>query len=164
MTHRRSFLFAGVLAGLVLVNHTVGAAEFSGQGKSVGAVSVTNVFPGDAPDHMIVLVSSKAEDTSEDALYGNVSVHHTEIQDISGSSGTAWGYRTSTHANGDQSFHKFEGTMSNLAPDGSSGDFKGSWEFTGGTGKYAGITGSGTYEGKMVNSVATYTWEGTHSK
>lgn len=49
------------------------------------------------------------------------------------------GYKTFTAADGGQVFAKYQGTEA-AAP-----VYKGKWEFVGGTGKYAGIKGHGSY-------------------
>lgn len=68
------------------------------------------------------------------------------IADISGSSGRAHGYSTMVFDNGDSTFVRFEGTMQ-LKKDGSSTD-KGTWKYVRGTGKFTGISGSGTFKGQ----------------
>ena len=67
------------------------------------------------------------------------------IGDITGSTGRAHGYSTSVFDNGDTTFVRFEGT-SQSKKDGS-GSLKGTWRYVRGTGKFKGISGSGTYKG-----------------
>ncbi|HXL86211.1 MAG TPA: hypothetical protein VN927_03335 [Gemmatimonadaceae bacterium] len=67
------------------------------------------------------------------------------IADIAGSTGRAHGYSTSVFDNGDSTFVRFEGTTQ-AKKDGSSTD-KGTWRYVRGTGKFKGISGSGTFKG-----------------
>ena len=68
------------------------------------------------------------------------------IADIAGSSGRAHGYSTSVFDNGDSTIVRFDGT-SESKKDGS-GTVKGTWRYVRGTGKFKGISGSGTYKGQ----------------
>lgn len=67
------------------------------------------------------------------------------IGDITGSTVRAHGYSTSVFDNGDTTTVRFEGT-SQSKKDGS-GSVKGTWRYVRGTGKFKGISGSGTYKG-----------------
>jgi hypothetical protein len=68
------------------------------------------------------------------------------IGDVTGSTGRAHGYSTSVFDNGDTTFVRFEGTLQ-LKKDGSGTD-KGTWRYVRGTGKFKGISGSGTFKGE----------------
>ena len=68
------------------------------------------------------------------------------IGDVTGSTGRAHGYSTSVFDNGDSTFARFEGTLQRKK-DGSSTD-KGTWRYVRGTGKFTGISGSGTFKGE----------------
>jgi len=67
------------------------------------------------------------------------------ISDVTGSKGRGHGFSTSVMDNGDSTFVRYEGTMQ-MKKDGS-GTYKGTWKYVRGTGKFKGITGSGTYQG-----------------
>ena len=66
------------------------------------------------------------------------------IGDMTGSKARIHGYSTSVMDNGDTTVVRFEGN-SEMKKDGS-GSGKGTWKFVRGTGKFRGITGSGTYK------------------
>ncbi|HEY8852391.1 MAG TPA: hypothetical protein VIM36_09440 [Gemmatimonadaceae bacterium] len=68
------------------------------------------------------------------------------IADITGSTGRAHGFSSSVFDNGDSTFVRFEGT-SQGKKDGSSTD-KGTWRYVRGTGRFTGISGSGTFKGE----------------
>jgi hypothetical protein len=61
---------------------------------------------------------------------------------------TAGGYKTFTEADGSKVFAKFTVTEGKMP------DIRGTFEFTGGTGKYEGITGKGTFHDVFVSDKA----------
>jgi hypothetical protein len=67
------------------------------------------------------------------------------IADVTGANGKAHGYSTSVMDNGDSTIVRYEGTTQ-TKKDGS-GAIKGTWKYVRGTGKFRGISGSGTYKG-----------------
>ena len=73
---------------------------------------------------------------------------NASIGDMTGSNGRAHGYSTSVMDNGDSTFVRYEGT-SQMKKDGS-GTAKGTWRYVRGTGKFSGISGSGTYKGETA--------------
>jgi hypothetical protein len=68
------------------------------------------------------------------------------IGDMTGSTGKDHGYSTTVMDNGDSTFVRYEGTMQ-MKKDGS-GTLNGTWKYVRGTGKFRGISGSGTYKGQ----------------
>jgi hypothetical protein len=67
----------------------------------------------------------------------------TETMDINGNTMRVRGVHVGTMANGDKNFSWYQGTSD--AKDGSLQTAKGTWGFTGGTGKFKGLKGKGTY-------------------
>jgi len=67
---------------------------------------------------------------------------------MTGSSVRAHGYSSSVFDNGDSTFVRYEGT-SQMNKD-RSGTIKGTWRYVRGTGKFSGISGSGTYKGETA--------------
>jgi hypothetical protein len=70
------------------------------------------------------------------------------IGDITGSIARVHGYSTNLMDNGDSTIARYEGTMQ-MKKDGSGTD-KGTWRYVRGTGKFKGITGSGTFKGEAA--------------
>jgi hypothetical protein len=68
------------------------------------------------------------------------------IGDMSGSTARNHGYSTSVMDNGDSTVVRYEGT-SQMKKDGA-GNIHGTWRYVRGTGKFSGISGSGTYKGE----------------
>ena len=62
--------------------------------------------------------------------------------DLHGDKGTSHGYYVDNMENGDKTFVHWQGTDSM-----SEGTSAGKWNYTGGTGKFKGIKGGGTYKG-----------------
>jgi len=70
---------------------------------------------------------------------------NASIADMNGSMGKDHGYSTSVMDNGDSTIVRYEGTMQ-MKKDGS-GTYKGTWKYVRATGKFRGISGSGTFKG-----------------
>ena len=68
------------------------------------------------------------------------------IGDMSGATGRTHGYSTSVFETGDTTVVRYEGTTQ--AKKDGSGTVKGTWKYVRGTGKFRGISGSGTYKGQ----------------
>jgi hypothetical protein len=73
---------------------------------------------------------------------------NASISDVTGSTAKAHGYSTSVMDNGDSTIVRYEGT-SQMKKDGS-GSLKGTWRYVRGTGKFSGISGSGTFKGEAA--------------
>ena len=122
------------------------------------------MFPGDKPEHEVTLINLRAVDNSADPDFNNVQVNEILVSDYTAGTGRDWGHRAGTHPDGDKMYMSFEGTAKTvIKPDGSPDTtFEGKWWYTGGTGKFKGITGDGTYKGKATAEGITYTWEGEY--
>jgi hypothetical protein len=95
---------------------------------------------GDRPDHQMNLQQLKCTWTKPMEIEGVKAKEGvgTETNDISGGSLRTRGSHVATMESGDRFFASYQGT-------GSSAGGKGTWGFTGGTGKLKGIKGKGTY-------------------
>jgi hypothetical protein len=69
----------------------------------------------------------------------------SSVADTHGNSAHSHGYYVDNMANGDKAFVRWEGSDS--MKDGTS---EGKWSYTGGTGKFKGIKGGGSYKGKYA--------------
>jgi hypothetical protein len=82
--------------------------------------------------------------------------------EINGDKSTSNGYHTATLANGDKTTAHFHGTAT--MKDGKFQSGGGTWTFSSGTGKCAGIKGKGTFKGTPnADGTVTYTVEGEYS-
>ena len=82
-------------------------------------------------------------------VYGDVqSKDGTNVAygDASGAKVRSSGYHVSNLSNGDKIYVHFQGNDTTM--DGKPGTTEGTWSYTGGSGKFKGIKGKGTYKGK----------------
>jgi hypothetical protein len=98
--------------------------------------------------------------TVSDPLWNGATVSYTGMADLVSGSGTQTGYYVNQHPNGDTDYGTFEARITTA---GSAVTLEGTWKSTGGTGAFAGITGSGTYKGVMASPAEVETkWEGAY--
>jgi hypothetical protein len=100
---------------------------------------------GDLPDHTLGVEQLKCTWTKPMEIEGAKSKDgvSTETADISGNTARTRGFHVSTMDSGDKYFVWYQGTAS--MKEGTLVHQKGTWGFTGGTGKLKGIKGKGTY-------------------
>jgi hypothetical protein len=125
-----------------------------GRGVLVVTSSQTIAVPG-RPDHQVipsVMDGSMITDERGAAFDGA----RYQIVDMVDSAGMVnGGYKTFTTADGSMLFARYR-TL-----DGSGAHYTGKWEITGGTGKFEGATGGGTWDGTFVaDSVLIDTMDG----
>ncbi len=135
------------LTGLLLALAAPAAAEESGQWHAKGVLVILEkhtVKVEDRANHTVTLLdwdgavfNSDGKPFLDKARYQVVSV-----TDVGVSSG---GYKTFTDADGSKVFAKYRRTEANPP------EFRGTFEFIGGTGKYEGITGSGTFHVVLIS-------------
>jgi hypothetical protein len=131
------------------------SGSFSGR-----ANSQTTIAARDSPDHELNLVEITGPQTSSDQKWNGATVTYWGISDLSSGSGSQRGYFTNEHANGDRDQGLFEGTVT---ADGNEVALEGIWRFSGGTGSLRGLSGSGTYKGRMTSpSEVEMSWEGSY--
>ena len=138
--------------------------KISGTGGSVAIVSETKMFPGDKPEHELTLATIQEVDYSSDPDFNNVQVTAIGFSDYVAGNGNHWGHRVITHPNGDKTSMSYEGTTKTMMKSDGPPEttFEGKWRYTGGTGKFKGIIGGGTYKGELVEEGSKYEWEGEY--
>ncbi len=148
----RSKLF--LISGLLL---TLGATA-SGQTKVTGTLSCGKPDPsysievGDRAGHS-VSISKFACTWTTPMAYGDVQAkdgYDVSYGDASGAKVRGSGYHVSNLSNGDKVYVHFQGNDTMV--DGKPSTTEGTWSYTGGTGKFKGIKGKGTYKGKADSS------------
>jgi hypothetical protein len=123
----------------------------SGQTKISGTTQCGKPDPehlvpvGDRPDHSLGVEQTKCTWTKPMEIEGAKSKDgvSTSTEDISGDTARAHGFHVSTMDSGDKFFVWYQGTAT--MKDGALVSQKGTWGFTGGTGKLKGIKGKGTF-------------------
>ena len=136
---------------LVAVLVSFGVTSASAQTKISGTVQcgkadTQQVVPvGDHPDHSLGVQQFKCTWSKPLEIEGAKSKDDvlTETNDISGNTVRTRGFGVGTLDSGDKSFISYQGTAT--TKDGTLVSGKGTWGFTGGSGKLKGIKGKGTY-------------------
>jgi hypothetical protein len=160
-----------LLSGPVTDEASAQAKKVSGTGKFGPIVSQAILLPSDAPKHEVTLVNRVQTWNSADPDWNNVAVTQFVFADYIGGTGYHRGYNVNVHPGGDRTFLSYEGrTTRTTNPDGSwEAKFEGTMRFTGGTGRFQGITGDGAYVGKgsassgPVATSASFEWSAEYS-
>jgi hypothetical protein len=145
--------------------------KITGTGKFGPTLSQTLLLPTDVPKHEVMLTNRVQTWNSTDPEWNNVEVTQFVFTDYIAGSGYHRGHNTNLHPGGDRTFISYEGqTMRTTNADGSwASKFEGTFRFTGGTGKFQGISGQGTYIGKAsapggsTPTAASFDWQGEYS-
>ena len=144
---KRSIVWA-IAFGLVSIIHLVAQKR-----KISGTLSCAKPDPeytvdiGDRPGHVFVLAKSACSWTRPMQIEGvnTKDSRDVNVVDVDDAVSNSNGYDVSNMANGDKVFIHFSGTDRSLK------DGKplstGTWRYIGGTGKFKGIMGKGTYKG-----------------
>ena len=136
-----------LLAGLIAL--TAGAAsaqtKISGTADFGKADQQTVIPSGDGAGHALGVGQRKCTWSTPLEVNGEKSKEgvSTATMDVTGASAKTRGYHVTTTDAGDKYFVSFQGTA--RMKDGQETSEKGTWMFTGGTGKLKGIKGKGTY-------------------
>ena len=140
------------------------AHKISGTAKVMAVLSQTIMSLGDKPGHEVGLIRHLELDSSSDPGFNNIEYDVVETTDYVTGSGTHRGYRISTVPGGDKLNSAYEGTTRVVARPGAFPDitFEGKWWFTGGSGKFQGITGGGTYKGQATPAGVAWEWQGEY--
>ncbi len=129
--------------------------SFSGHIKSQSAIVVP-----DQTGHDLSLAEVVGTQKSADANWNNASLTYAGITDLIDGKGTQRGYFLNTRADGDRDWGTFEGrvtTANGLLT------VEGTYQETGGTGKFKGISGNGTFKTRMTSPRdVEATYQGTY--
>jgi hypothetical protein len=143
-----------VTFGLCLVGCAgVAAAQtkISGTGKCGKPEAQHAVEVGDRPGHMLVVVKQSCTWTTPIEMEGVKAKSYTAAitSDATGQKAQDHGYVVVTMENGDKAFVRINAGTSMMGKNGQPESDEGTWSYTGGTGKFKGLKGKGTYKGKM---------------
>lgn len=106
----------------------------------------TTISLSDVPNHELNLAEIAGTQKSTDPQWNDAHLTYWGIADLVAGSGSQRGYYVNEHADGDRDLGTFEGK---ITASGGQVTLEGTWKFTGGTGKLAGIRGGGSYKGRM---------------
>jgi hypothetical protein len=110
--------------------------------------SQTMMAVSDQTDHMIGVSVVSAIQKSSDANWNGAHLTVWGTANIVAGNGEQRGYFKNEHSNGDVDNGTFE---TKLTLSGNEATFAGTWRFSGGTRKFAKITGNGVFNGKQTS-------------
>jgi len=136
-----------IAVGLLSAVHLTAQTKISGTLACAKPAPLYTLDVGDRTGHALVLAKSACSWTRPMQIDGvnSTQSHDVNMVDVDGLNSDSNGYDVTDMVNGDRVFIRFSGT------DKSTKDGKplssGTWRFIGGTGRFDGITGKGTYKG-----------------
>ena len=117
-----------------------------------GTANVTTVEVGDVPGHVVGVVEFKGLSFFAD---GEVATHTNPATfDLTNGSGPHQGYVIHYFDDGSTSIERYQGEAM-LSADGKRTTVSGTFQCIGGTGRFAGLTGKGTYRGERLGALQT---------
>jgi hypothetical protein len=118
----------------------------------------------DDPGREVLVSGSLVALRSSEPEFDNVEAVDIGFSEHTVSRGVQRGNSITTHPGGEKTFIAYEGTSRTVAPadGGIRTTFEGDWWYTGGTGKFTGIIGGGTYSGHVTPSGPAYSFEGEY--
>ena len=124
------------------------------------ATSQTTISLPDVSNHDLSLLEVRGVQKSTDHNWDNAKITYWGTADLIAGNGPQRGYFVNEHADGDRDFGTFEGK---IVTTGGEVTIEGMWKYTGGTGNFQGLTGGGSYKGRMTSATEVEnTWEGTY--
>jgi hypothetical protein len=139
------------VAGL-FVPGIVHAQDLGTSRRVQNTAEVTTVEVGDAPGHIIGIVEFKGLTFFAD---GEVATHTNPATfDLANGSGPHQGYVVHYFDDGSTSIERYRGEA-RVSADGKRTMVEGTFECVGGTGRFAGIKGKGTYRGERLGALRT---------
>ena len=143
---KRSIVWA-IAFGLVSTIHLAAQTKISGTLSCAKPDPEYTVDIGDRPGHVFVLAKSACSWTRPMQIEGvdTKDSRDVNVVDVDDAVSESNGYDVSNMANGDKVFIRFSGTDRSLK--GGKPLSTGTWRYIGGTGKFRGIMGKGTYKG-----------------
>src|SRR2546426_12666689 len=119
------------------------SGSFSGK-----ANSQTILYLNDVPNHELHLNEIRAPQKSTDNKWNNAKITYWSTLDLVSGNGSQRGYFLKEHEDGDSESGSFEGKVTTTAKE---VILEGTLKYSGGTGKLKGLTGGGTYKGRLTS-------------
>jgi hypothetical protein len=114
----------------------------------------------DQPGHSLSVSQVTGTQSSADPKWNNSAINYWATMDMVGAQGIQRGYFVNDHGSAGLDRGTFEGNVSivNGLP-----AVDGKWQYTGGEGSFAGITGGGTFKTKLTSPTdIECTWQGAY--
>ena len=130
-------------------------------GSFAGSVRTQSVISlNDQANHSLGVAEISGTQSSSDPKWNNSTITYWATTDMQGTHGTQRGYFMNDHGSAGQDHGTFEGSVSFVA---GQVEVEGQWQYAGGTGNFAGITGSGTFKTRLTSPTAVEgNWQGTY--
>jgi hypothetical protein len=157
-----------VAGGILLAAVQPAAAQtgtFTATGKVTALLAETKMRLADKAGHELNMVRRLDTLSYSDPVLGSGQAIVLSTNDVIAGSGTNRGYFEIAHPTGDKTFTSFEGTVTATPKPGGPPEvtFEGKWSYVGGTGKFTGITGGGTYKGGLTPAGPAYEFGGRYT-
>jgi hypothetical protein len=131
------------------------SGSFSGTIRTQSVISLA-----DQPNHSLSVAEISGTQNSSDPKWNNSTITYWGVTDVRGTQGTQRGYFVNDHGSAGRDLGTFEGNVSVVA---GQPVVEGKWQYTGGEGSFAGITGGGTFKTKLTSPTAVEgTWQGAY--
>jgi len=129
-------------------------------GSFSGRIATQAVISLDQPNHSLAVAEVRGAQRSTDPKWNKCSITYWATTDMQGAQGVQRGYFLNDHGAEGQDRGSFEGNVSIV---GDEVVVEGKWQYTGGAGNFAGITGGGTFKVKPTSPTAVEgSWQGTY--
>jgi hypothetical protein len=154
-----------VTIGLCLAAAAAAQTKISGAGKCGKPDKQEMIEVGDRPGHMLMIAKESCTWTMPIEMAGVKARSYTGsiISDAMGQKSTDHGYVVVTMENGDKAFVRINQGTTTMTKDGKPEMGEGTWSYVGGTGKFKGLKGKGTYKTKAAGDGAEDQVEGEYS-
>ena len=112
-------------------------------------------------NHALTLIEVAGPQKSPDPLWEGARITYWGTSDLVNGSGSQCGYWCNEHPDGDRDWGTFEGK---ITTSGQQVTMEGMWKYTGGTGRFKGISGGGKYKGYFPSATdVVNNWEGEYT-
>lgn len=110
--------------------------------------------------HSIGIAHVAGTQSTADPKWDNSAISYWAVTDMAGTQGVQRGYFVNDHGPSGSDRGTFEGTISVVA---GQPVVEGKWQYTGGEGEFAGITGGGTFKTQLTSPTEVgCTWNGAY--
>jgi hypothetical protein len=148
----RSATLALVVAAGVVVPAFAQAQDLGNSRRVQGTAAITSVEVGDVAGHVVGVVEFKGLTFFEG---GEIATHSNPATfDLTDGSGPHQGYVIHYFDDGSTSIERYAGEA-RLSADGKRTTVEGTFDCVGGTGRFAGLKGQGTYRGERLGALQT---------
>jgi hypothetical protein len=130
-------------------------------GSSTGRARVqTSAAIPDAANHELSLAEVEGPQKCSDPLFADARITYWGTADLMAGSGPQRGYWINHHANGETDWGTYEGQISTS---GGQVTMEGTYKWTGGSGKFKGISGGGKYKARFTSPTEVINdWQGEY--